>query len=87
MTNEERPLEELFFASGKGKYEVTKLAIEWIKVKKNEDDYRKLSQADLLDKAVRDVLSGEATYEKIEEINKKREAAKEAKQEENAAAN
>ena len=87
MTNEEKPLEEVFFASGKGKYEVTKLAIEWIKVKKNEDDYRKLSQADLLDKAVRDVLSGEATYEKIEEINKKREAAKEAKQEENGATN
>ena len=87
MSNEERPLEEIFFASGKGKYEVTKLAIEWIKVKKNEDNYRKLSQADLLDKAVRDVLSGEATYEKIEEIKKKKEAAKEAKQEENAAAN
>jgi len=85
MTNEEKPIEEVFFASGKGKYEVTKLAIDWIKVKKDEDEYRKLSQADLLDKAVRDVLSGEATYEKIEEINKKREAEKEEKQEENAA--
>ena len=87
MINEEKPTEELFFESGKGKYEVTKLAIEWIKVKKNEDDYRKLSQADLLDRAVREVLSGEATYEKIEEIKKKKEAAKEAKQEENAPAN
>jgi hypothetical protein len=85
MTNEERPIEELFFASGKGKYEVTKLAIDWIKVKKNDDGYKNLSQAELLDKAVRDVLSGEATYEKIEEINKKREAEKEEKQEENAA--
>lgn len=84
MINEEKPTEELFFESGKGKYEVTKLAIEWIKVKKNEDDYRKLSQADLLDKAIRDVLSGEASYEKIEEIKKKKEAAKEGKQEENA---
>ena len=87
MTNEEKPIEELFFASGKGKYEVTKLAIDWIKVKKDEDEYRKLSQADLLDKAVRDVLSGEATYEKIEEILKKKEAAKAEKQEENATAN
>ena len=85
MANEEKPIEEFFFASGKGKYEVTKLAIDWIKVKKDEDDYRKLSQAELLDRAVRDVLSGEATYEKIEEINKKREAAKEETQEENAA--
>ena len=87
MTNEERPIEEVFFASGKGKYEVTKLAIDWIKVKKDEDEYRKLSQADLLDKAVRDVLSGEATYEKIEEILKRKEAAKAEKQEENATAN
>ena len=85
MTNEETPIEELFFAYGKRKYEVTKLAIDWIKVKKDEDEYRKLSQADLLDKAVRDVLSGEATYEKIEEIMKKKAAAKEEKQEENAA--
>ena len=82
MTNEERPIEELFFASGKGKYEVTKLAIDWIKVKKDEDEYRKLSQAELLDRAVRDVLSGEATYEKIAEIEKK----KKAKQEEQVSA-
>ena len=85
MTNEEKPIEEVFFASGKGKYEVTKLAIDWIKVKKDEEGYKKLSQAELLDQAVRDVLSGEATYEKIEEIIKKKEAAKAEKQEENAA--
>ena len=87
MINEEKPTEELFFDSGKGKYEVTKLAIEWIKVKKNDDEYRRLSQTELLDRAIREVVSGEATYEKIEEINKKREAAKEAKQEENATEN
>lgn len=90
MANEEKPIEELFFASGKGKYEVTKLAIEWIKAVKKDEDYRKLSQQELLDKAMRDVLSGVATYEKIEEINKKRAAAaeKQAEQaEENAPAN
>jgi len=86
MANEEKPIEELFFASGKGKYEVTKLAIEWIKVVKKEEDYRKLSQTELLDKAVRDVLSGVATYEKIEEIKKKRILAAE-KQEEQAKEN
>ena len=89
MTNEERPLEEVFFDSKRGKYEVTKHAIEWIKLKKDEDDYKKLSQADLLDKAVRDVLSlsDEEIEKKIEELKKKKEAAKEAKQEENATAN
>jgi hypothetical protein len=81
MANEEKPIEEIFFDSGKGKYEVTKLAIEWIKVVKKDDDYRKLSQTELLDKAVRDVLSGVATYEKIEEIKKRKTVATAEKQE------
>lgn len=76
MATAEKNVEELFFNSGKGKYEVTKLAIDWIKVKKNEEGYKNLSQTELLDKALRDVLSGEATYKKIEEIEKKKQAAK-----------
>ena len=76
MATAEKDVEELFFNSGKGKYEVTKLAIDWIKVKKNEEGYKNLSQTELLDKALRDVLSGEATYKKIEEIEKKKQAAK-----------
>lgn len=82
MATAEKNVEELFFNSGKGKYEVTKLAIDWIKVKKNDEGYKNLSQTEMLDKALRDVLSGEATYEKIAEIEKK----KQAKQEEVASA-
>lgn len=87
MTNEERPIEELFFESGRGKYEVTKIAIDWIKLKKEEDDYRKLSQPDLLDRAVREVINDKVTYDKIEEIKKKKETLKEEKQEGNVSAN
>lgn len=76
MATAEKSVEELFFNSGKGKYEVTKLAIDWIKVKKNDEGYKNLSQTEMLDKALRDVLSGEATYEKIVEIEKKKQAAK-----------
>jgi hypothetical protein len=76
MATAEKSVEELFFNSGKGKYEVTKLAIDWIKVKKNDEGYKNLSQTEMLDKALRDVLSGEATYEKIAEIEKKKQAAK-----------
>ena len=76
MATAEKSVEELFFNSGKGKYEVTKLAIDWIKVKKNAEGYKNLSQTEMLDKALRDVLSGEATYEKIAEIEKKKQAAK-----------
>ena len=83
MSTAEKNVEELFFESGKGKYEVSKLAIDWIKVKKNEEGYKNLSQTQMLDKALRDVLTGEATYEKIAEIEKK----KKAKQEEAVSAN
>ena len=83
MATAEKNVEELFFESGKGKYEVSKLAIDWIKVKKNEEGYKNLSQTQMLDKALRDVLTGEATYEKIAEIEKK----KKAKQEEAVSAN
>ena len=83
MSVTEKNVEELFFSSGKGKYEVTKLAIDWIKVKKNDEGYKNLSQTQMLDKALRDVLSGEASYEKIAEIEKKRKA----KQEETVSAN
>ncbi|MDD3053987.1 MAG: hypothetical protein PHG84_06295 [Endomicrobiaceae bacterium] len=76
----EKPLDQLFFDSKLGKYEIVKLAIEWIKVRKSDEDYRKLSQQQLLDKAVRDVLTGEATYEKIADIEKKK-SVKEEKQE------
>ena len=82
MATAEKNVEELFFESGKGKYEVSKLAIDWIKIKKNDEGYKNLSQTQMLDKALRDVLTGEATYEKIAEIEKK----KKAKQEEQVSA-
>jgi len=82
MATAEKNVEELFFESGKGKYEVSKLAIDWIKVKKNEEGYKNLSQTQMLDKALRDVLTGEASYEKIAEIEKK----KKIKQEEQVSA-
>ncbi|MFA7074840.1 MAG: hypothetical protein WC234_06610 [Endomicrobiaceae bacterium] len=78
----EKPLDQLFFDSKIGKYDIVKLAIEWIRVRKSDEDYRKLSQPQLLDKAIRDVLSGEATYEKIIDIENKK-SAKEEKTENN----
>ena len=68
----EKPLDQVYFDSKIGKYEIVKLAMEWIKAKKNDEDYKKLSQPQLLDKAIREVLDGQATYEKIAEIQKKK---------------
>ena len=79
----EKPLDQVFFESKIGKYEVVKLAIEWIKVKKDEEGYKNLSQTQLLDKAVRDVLSKtqEEILAEIEDLKKKK-IAKQVKQEE-----
>lgn len=83
MSAVERALDEVFFESKMGKYEIVKLAIEWLKVKKDEEGYKNLSQTQLLDKAVRDVLTRN-TKEVMAEIEdlKKKKTVKPVKQEE-----
>jgi len=83
MSAVERALDEVFFESKMGKYEIVKLAIEWLKVKKDEEGYKNLSQTQLLDKAVRDVLT-KNTKEVMAEIEdlKKKKTVKPVKQEE-----
>jgi hypothetical protein len=54
-----------------GRYEVVKLVLEWIEVIKQNEDYRKLAQTELIDKALNDVMMGVATREKIDELRKK----------------
>lgn len=73
-----KPLEQAVFESKMGRYEIVKLALDWIEVKKHEDDYRRLSQAELITKALNEVMDGTATPEKIEELQKKMKS-KEAK--------
>jgi hypothetical protein len=78
-----KPLEQAVFESKMGRYEIVKLALEWIEVKKHDDDYRKLSQAELITKALDEVMDGTATQEEIEELKKKMKT-KEAKPESEA---
>jgi hypothetical protein len=62
-----------------GRYEVVKLALEWIKVIKHNEDYRKLTQTGLIDKVLNDVAMNIATRKKIDELCKRMK--KEPKQE------
>jgi hypothetical protein len=80
-----KPLEQAVFESKMGRYEIVKLALDWIEVKKHDDDYRKLSQAELITKALDEVMDGTATAEEIEELKKKMKT-KEAKPEAGAEA-
>ncbi|GHT36516.1 hypothetical protein AGMMS49593_01590 [Endomicrobiia bacterium] len=54
-----------------GRYDIVMLALAWIKVNKQNEDFRKLGQAELISKALSDVIANVATYEKIEELRKK----------------
>ncbi len=71
MSLAKNQLMESVFGSKFGRYELVNLAMDWIEVKKYDEDYRKLTQAELIDKALNDVVEGTATPEKIEELRKK----------------
>lgn len=71
MSLAKNQLMEAVFGSKFGRYELVNLAMDWIEVKKYDEDYRKLTQAELIDKALNDVVEGTATPEKIEELRKK----------------
>jgi hypothetical protein len=77
MSETNKPLEEKVLESKLGRYDLVKLALDWIEVKKSDEDYRRLTQADLLNKALSDVVDGTATQEKIAELKKKQTKQKE----------
>jgi hypothetical protein len=54
-----------------GRYEVVKLALEWIEVIKQNEDYKKLTQTELINKALNDVTMNIATRKKIDDLRKK----------------
>ncbi|MDR1695366.1 MAG: hypothetical protein LBR69_01860 [Endomicrobium sp.] len=86
MALNEAQLAEAISSSKIGKYDLVKLALDWIEVKKHEEDYRRLTQSELIKKSLDDVVEGEATPAKIEELRKKIKARenKQAGEEEKA---
>ncbi|MDR2709526.1 MAG: hypothetical protein LBC07_06100 [Elusimicrobiota bacterium] len=76
MANQDEALLKKILESKLGKYDIVRLALDWISVKKYDEDFRNLTQNQLISKAISDVLSGEVTYELIEELRKKNKAHK-----------
>ncbi len=64
-------LESAVSMSRLGRYEMVRLALEWAEVMKQNENYRKLTQTELIDKVLSDVMANLATREKIEELRKK----------------
>jgi hypothetical protein len=53
------------------RYDIVKLALEWISLNRQSEDFRKLTQDEMINKALSDVVTDVATPEKIEELRKK----------------
>lgn len=77
----EKSLDEMFFETKLGKYDVVRNAIELIKVKKDEEGYAHLPQTLLLNKALREVLENNMTYEQIEKLKQEKKTKKAQAQE------
>jgi hypothetical protein len=71
MVLTETQLEFAVSMSRLGRYEIVKLALEWVEVIKQNEDYRKLTQTEFIDKVLNDVMTNVATREKIGELRKK----------------
>lgn len=64
-------LMEAISSSKLGRYEIVKMALNWIAVNKYSEEFKRLPQAELINKALSDVVTGVATSEKIEELSGK----------------
>jgi hypothetical protein len=58
-------------SSNLDRYDIVKLALEWVALNRQNEDFRKLTQAELINKALSDVVTGVITPEKVEELRKK----------------
>ncbi|MDR2860670.1 MAG: hypothetical protein LBV66_02415 [Elusimicrobiota bacterium] len=70
--NQEEVLAKEILESGIGRYEIVRLALDWISVKKYDEEFRRLPQGELISKAISDVVNGIATAAAIEELKSKR---------------
>jgi hypothetical protein len=71
MVLTEMQLRSAVSSSKLGRYDIVKLALEWISLNKQSEDFRKLTQAEMINKALSDVVMDVATLEKMEELRKK----------------
>jgi hypothetical protein len=69
-------LGEAVLTSELGRYEIVKLALEWIDLMKQNKDYKNLTQSELINKVLNDVITNVITLEKILDLRAKCEKKK-----------
>ncbi|MDR0398973.1 MAG: hypothetical protein LBB37_03625 [Endomicrobium sp.] len=68
-------------SSKSGRYDIVKHAIEWIHLNIQSEEFRKLDQPCIINKALSDIVTGVATHERMEELRKKIKRSKAASSE------
>lgn len=69
-----KPVAELILNYPEGKYDAIPLAAAWAKILRGREENRHLTQSELLDVAIRDVLSGEIVWKDVQKALKNKEA-------------
>ncbi|MDR0915449.1 MAG: hypothetical protein LBM22_02050 [Endomicrobium sp.] len=52
-----------------GKYEMIQLALDWVDILKKSDSYKNLTQVEIINKVLYDVLFGIVTKDNLKELN------------------
>lgn len=60
------PLEQLILDKAGAKYNLVSLAAEWAKQLRRSEEFRHMTQNEILDKALEDTIKGEVTWELVE---------------------
>lgn len=76
----ERPLEQMILDQPTGKYALVSLATSWALDLRRREEYRHLTQVEILDLAVKDLLSGRVTPAQVHDAADARAAIEGAAQ-------
>jgi hypothetical protein len=63
-------LESVVSVSELGRYEIVKLVLKWITANRQNESYKRLTQTELINKALEDVMTGVVSFNKIDELKK-----------------
>ncbi|MDR0822918.1 MAG: hypothetical protein LBN20_03950 [Endomicrobium sp.] len=84
MDTNEISLDEQMSGLKLGRYETVKLALDWIALKKNDEEYRRLVDVEVITQAFQDIVNGKVTPEAIKTLSEKQQKNKDAKEKEEA---
>jgi hypothetical protein len=71
MISTEIELDDALSSSQLGRYEIVRLALQWILLNRQNEDFRKLTQTELINKALNNVVTSTVSTEKNVKLQQK----------------